>query len=149
MLRADKTFDNWEKFLNPAKLTQNLLHASLHLAADERGKHGVIDKLRDFYAHPWRREVTGEVRSVSSEADKQAGTASSPKDEFRAGCLWFAKRGAIDQNDLNQIETIRTHRNSIAHELPKYVSSADRTTVPRFCRWVGSSRRLIDGGSGR
>ncbi|MBI3245654.1 MAG: hypothetical protein HYZ50_04000 [Deltaproteobacteria bacterium] len=124
---ADDTFANWEKFLNPDKLKTNLIQASLYLAAYEIFKNGMIDKLRDFYAHQWRPDATGEVRSVISEAYKKEVIALYPKDELHACCLWFASSGAIEQNDLNQIEKIRKHRNSIAHELPKYVSSADRS----------------------
>lgn len=123
---ADDTFANWEKFLNPDKLKTNLIQASLYLAAYEIFRNGLLDKLRDFYAHQCRPDATGEVRSVISEAYKKEVIALYPKDEFHACCLWFVSGGAIDQNDLNQIEKIREHRNSIAHELPKYVSSADR-----------------------
>lgn len=48
-----------------------------------------------------------------------------PKDEFHACCLWFKDQGAINGSDLTEIAKARKHRNEIAHELPKYISSID------------------------
>lgn len=123
---AQDSFASWEKLLNPDKLKQGLIQASIYLAAYEIFKGSTLDKLRSFFAHEWYRDdTTGEFKSEVSDEHKQKVMSLYPKDEFRACCLWFVNNGAIDQNDLNEITTIRSHRNSIAHGLPKYIGSID------------------------
>lgn len=121
---AKDSFDSWEKFINPDKLKSSLIRASIYLSAYELLKTSIIDHLRGFFASEWKlNEKTGEVETVISESYKNKVRSLYPKDEFHSCCLWFFENKAISQKDLDSIAKIRKHRNSIAHELPKYLGS--------------------------
>lgn len=120
------TFDSWEKLLNPEKLKDNLIKASLYLSAYEVFKNSILDHLRGFFANHWKlNEITGEIETIISEDYKIKVKALYPRDEFHACCLWFLDNKAINHEDMEAIPEIRKHRNFIAHELPKIIGSAD------------------------
>jgi hypothetical protein len=47
------------------------------------------------------------------------------KDLLHASCLWLQRNGAITEDDLRKIESIRRHRNQVAHELPRLLIDGD------------------------
>lgn len=121
---AKDSFDSWEKFLNPDTLKSSLIRASIYLSAYELLKNSIIDHLRGFFDSKWKlNDKTGEIETVISESYKDKVRSLYPKDEFHSCCLWFVENKAISQKDLDSITKIRKHRNSIAHELPKYLGS--------------------------
>lgn len=44
---------------------------------------------------------------------------------MRASALWFEKMGAISNDDIELLLKLREHRNLIAHELPKVLSTVE------------------------
>ena len=121
-----KYLQNWDKFLNPEKLKDSLIKASLFLSAYEILKVSIIGRLRGFYAYEWRiNEKTGELIEKVSKSYKEKVITLYPKDEFHACCLWFKDQEAINESDLKEIAKARKHRNEIAHELPKFISKID------------------------
>ncbi len=119
------SFENWEKFLNPEKLKRSLIQFSLYLAAYEVLRNCVIDRIKDFYTFEWHYDdTTGEIEEVVGEEYKTKVVSLYPRDEFHACCLWFQNSGAISQDDLEKIAHIRRHRNAIAHEIQKFLSSS-------------------------
>ncbi len=123
---AKDTFDSWEKFVNPKKLKDSLIRASIYLSAYELLKTSIIDHLTGFFASEWKfNEKTGEIETIQSESYKKEVRSLYPKDEFHSCCLWFFENKAIGKADLDAIPKIRKHRNSIAHELPKFLGSAN------------------------
>ena len=121
---AKDTFDSWEKFLNPKKLKDILIRASIYLSAYELLKTSIIDHLTGFFASEWKfNEKTGEIETIQSESYKEKVRSLYPKDDFHSCCLWFFDNKAIDKEDLDSIQKIRRHRNTIAHELPKFLGS--------------------------
>jgi hypothetical protein len=122
---AMDSFHSWEKFLNPDSLKSILVQCSLFLAGFEILKSSVVDRLRCFYTHEWRRdEVTGELKDIVSPSYRQKVTSFHPKDEFHACCLWFQNSGALTDDDVRRVSEIRKHRNYIAHEITKIIHSA-------------------------
>ena len=115
-----KAFASWDKFLNPVTLKQSLIEASVFLAAYEMFRQSVIDKLRSFYSDGFK---DGKFTQGSDYKAKVIDL--HPPDIFRASCLWFQQSGAINQTDLDTIQRIRDHRNAIAHELPKFITSVE------------------------
>jgi hypothetical protein len=45
---SEDTFENWESFLNPEKLKQNLIRASIFISTYEVLKSRIVDEIRDF-----------------------------------------------------------------------------------------------------
>jgi len=121
---AKDSFDSWEKFLNPDELKSSLIRASIYLSAYELFKNSIIDHLRGFFSSEWKlNDKTGEIETIISKSYKDKVRSLYPKDEFHSCCLWFFENKAISQQDLDSIAKVRKHRNSIAHELPKYLGS--------------------------
>jgi hypothetical protein len=115
---------SWEKFLNPSKLKQNLVEASIFLAAYEILRNSVEGRLRDFYC------IDAEEGKESASC-KSKVVALHPKDRFHASLLWFRQNEALNDLDIEAVAAIRRHRNAIAHELPSFIArheyKVDRT----------------------
>ena len=101
-------------------LLHNLILCSLYLAAYELLKSSVIDHLKNFFS------------DCSQDGKRQLGqdygkhvSVLNPKDSFHASCLWFKQNGALNDDDLAELERIRKHRNAIAHELPSFISAVE------------------------
>jgi hypothetical protein len=116
--KRDNAYQSWTKLLDPEQLKANLIRASIYLSSYELLKSAVVRNPRGFFnmGHP----VPGE----DSPEYKAEVVALHPRDRFHASCLWFKKMDAIDDSDVTTIEEIRTHRNDIAHELPKYLGDS-------------------------
>jgi hypothetical protein len=140
-----KVIQSWDKFLNPEKLKDSLVKASLFLSAYEILKESIIDKLRSFFTNEWHlHEKTGELKGKVSKSYKEKVTSLCPKDEFHACCLWFRDQEAINESDLAAISKARKHRNEIAHELPKYISSIDHDVNKQILESLVEVVRKID-----
>jgi hypothetical protein len=115
-----KARESWLKFLNPESLRSNLLSASLYLAAYEILRSSLIDQIRSFFMVGWSAE-SGEA----IDPRYQTEVLSRAKSPLRASASWLQQHGVIDEHDITKLNTVREHRNSIAHDLPKFVSSID------------------------
>ena len=115
------TTASWEKFLNPKTLRQNLVAASVYLAAYEMLKQALIDQLRGFYSNSWSAE-DGWI--VSESYGKKV--LSLDKKEMVACAKWFRNSGALTDDDLLVLSDIAKHRNTVAHELPSLLSSVEQ-----------------------
>jgi hypothetical protein len=109
----------WAKFLNPEVLRGNLIVASIFLAIYEMLRTSVIDRIRDFFSHEFR---DGEW--IASE-DYQTKCLALDKSPLRASLLWLKQMSAIDDADIARVDRIREHRNELAHDLPKFLGTAD------------------------
>lgn len=116
----NKAFASWDRFLNPETLKQSLIEASVFLTAYEMFRQSVIENLRSFFSDGFT-----DGKWVPSASYKSKVLDLYPRDVFHASCIWFQQSGAIDQSDLDTIQRIRDHRNALAHELPKFISSVD------------------------
>jgi hypothetical protein len=117
---SKKARDSWLKFLNPESLRSNLLSASLYLAAYEILRSSLIDQIRSFFETGWSVD-SGET----IDPRYQTTVLSLAKSPLRASALWLQQNGVIDENDITKLDTVREHRNAVAHDLPKFVSSID------------------------
>jgi len=109
---------DWEKLLDPDTLKTNLVRASVYLASYELLKAAIVQNPRGFI-----NMVNSDPSSDGQEYRKNV-VSLCPKDRLHASCLWFQKMGAIDDADIAMIKEIRSHRNDIAHELPKYIGDS-------------------------
>jgi hypothetical protein len=115
----EKAQQSWAKFLTPDVLRHNLILCSLYLAAYEILKTSVIDHPKSFFSD-WSLDG----RRLGQDYGKYV-SALNPKDQFYASCLWLKQNGALNDDDLAELERIRKHRNAIAHELPSFISNVD------------------------
>ena len=115
----DRSYRNWAKFLNPESLKSNLIAASLFLTAYELLRTSIIDRIRDFFTFDLK-----ENRGAVSEYYK-IKVLSLNKSPLRASLLWLKEMSAINDADIKLVDTIRKHRNELAHTLPKFISTAD------------------------
>ncbi len=104
---------DWEKFLNPLSIQSTLNLAAIYLAAYEILKWVIIDKIKAFLTFG---DDERKYKNALKKHDK--------KDIFKASCLWLKEGGALSENDIKNILSIRKHRNDIAHELPKFLADS-------------------------
>ncbi len=109
----------WAKLLNPDVLRSNLIAASIFLAAYEMLRATVIDRIRSFFSNEFR---DGEW--ITSEGYR-ANCLSLDKSPLRASLLWLQRMSAINDADIALVDSIREHRNDLAHDLPKFLMTAD------------------------
>lgn len=104
---------NFEKFLNPETVKANLILSALYLAAYELLKDSIIDGIRGFF--------TFNYVNAKPEVDKRynAEVLTLHKDAMQASCNWLGQMGAINKDEVQEVENIRKHRNEIAPELPR------------------------------
>ncbi len=116
----DEVRDSWERFLNPALLRQNLIVASIFLAAFEILKDSIVDRIRSFY-------ITG-FDDTGFRIDPQYDAEVSGRNKSRvfASLSWLKDHDAIHDADVAAFERIRDCRNEIAHELPLIVTDGIR-----------------------
>lgn len=137
--RNDST-DSWLKFLNPETLRSNLILASCYIAAYETLKDSIIDQIRSFFTHGF--DQNGPI--VSESYDKKVLSLDSKRNPFRASILWLVNNGVIDASDHEKIETLTIHRNELAHDLPRFLSSADREVQVQLFESINALVRKID-----
>lgn len=117
--RAAHVMKDWTKFLNPERLRGNLLAASAFIAGFECLMTCVVKQVRDFF-------ITGHDGNnfVVDDETYRNRVLSRAKGSLDASLLWLKDLEAIDDADIAAVKRILKHRNEIAHELPKYVSSS-------------------------
>ncbi|SOB75340.1 hypothetical protein SAMN04488490_0920 [Marinobacter sp. LV10R510-11A] len=111
----DYSSTRWEEFLNPDVLRPKLISASIYLAAFELLKDAIIERIETFFTDGYGPE--GNV--VSPEYEKEV--LSIHKSRVRASLEWLKEQDAISDQDIDAFNSIRTCRNDVAHEMPKFL----------------------------
>ncbi|NOZ40290.1 MAG: hypothetical protein GXP24_08705 [Planctomycetes bacterium] len=114
-----RAFNSWAKFLNPQVLRQNLITASLFLAAFESLKSSVTNPIRDFFSNGF------DENGFIVDPEYQAEVLDRHKSPLRASLLWLHDREIVDDADIATVDRIREHRNELAHQLMKYVAQSE------------------------
>ncbi len=109
---------NMEKLLTPHVLKSNLVMASLYLSAFEILKTSIVERIKKFFT-----DYNGNQLHVSSD---YRNVTRIHKDELQASCLWLEQNGAITSDEVLMMDSIRQHRNKIAHELPHFLIDVNR-----------------------
>jgi hypothetical protein len=114
-----------EKVSNPILIKRNLLIASLFITSFEILRNTIIDKIKGFLCLNLEINNNGLNNfKISKEYKKQILERNIPfvnkknKDYhlFISSCLWLKDNNIINENDMDDLEKIRNHRNKIAHE---------------------------------
>ena len=112
--------DSWEKFLNPKVLKGNLISISIFIAAYEMFKDAVIEKPEVFFSNGF--DQNGLIMDEKYKTD----VLSLSKNKLYASLLWFKEMEAINQSDIDAFDSIRKHRNEVAHELMDFLANSKR-----------------------
>jgi hypothetical protein len=110
---------DFDKFLNPNAIKNNLMLSALYLAAYEILKVAIIDNIKNFFYFEYRNGKAIPSKRYKKEVIKMH------KDLLYASCLWLERNEIITKSEVEEIERIRKHRNQIAHELPKLLANPD------------------------
>jgi hypothetical protein len=115
----EKAYRGWAKFLNPDVLRGNLITASIFLATYEILRSSVIDRIRDFFTHGF--DENGWI--VSEEY--QTEVLALDKSPLRASLLWLKGMSVLNDSEIEYVDLVREHRNTVAHDLLKFLGTAD------------------------
>lgn len=119
MAKKDQT--PWENFLDPAVLRQNLIRASIYIAAFEVLKNTIVGRLRSFCKYGL--EPTG--------SKYQSEVLARNRSPVHASLDWLKEERAIDRNDLAVFEEVKQLRNELAHELTRMLRTGLPATLPK------------------
>ena len=108
----------WEELLNPEVLRPKLISASVYITAFELLKITIIERLRSFYTHGLD-EVGNEVVS----AEYKNVVLARERSALYASLDWLRENDAINSEDLESFERVKSLRNRLAHGLPDVVGS--------------------------
>ena len=133
------TFDA-RKFLTPEIIKSNLVLSSLYLTAYEILKSAIIDRIRDIFTFD-------DVDGNPIVDDQYRKVSSVHRDLLHASCLWLEQNAVLTGNEIQEIASIRRHRNQIAHELPRLLSERDLDVNLEYFenpRTASQDRNLVD-----
>ena len=114
MANTDKS---WEKFLNPETLKGNLIAISLFITAYEQFKSSVIEKPEAFFCNGF------DPAGLQLDEAYQSEVLSKSKSKLYASLLWLKELGAIEQSDIDAFDSVRRHRNELAHEPLAFIAT--------------------------
>ena len=112
----DEALLDWCKLLDPQVLRANLHAIGVYLVAFEILKSTVIEHPRGFF-------TLGMDDDEDAQDTYKKNVLVLDRSAFRASMLWFKEMGAIDGHDMATADEIRRHRNELAHEIPKFLTS--------------------------
>lgn len=116
----DKIYKDWIKFLNADEVKFNLICSSLYLTAYELLIDSFVKKTKEFFIVGFTKEEW----TISKDYKSQV-KALYPKDIVVASAMWLKNIDAITEEDIEKIKAFKTHRNALAHELPKVITDSD------------------------
>lgn len=125
------TNKSWEKFLNPEALKGNLIAISLFITAFEYFKENIIAKPEAFFTDSF------DESGKNLDAKYSTDVLSKSKSKIFASLLWLKEVGAIEQSDIEIFDSIRRHRNEVAHEPMDFLANSERNLdVSMFQRLI-------------
>ena len=119
--------EQWEQLLTPAVMQEKLISVSMYITAFELLKESIIGRIRSFYMVGF--DPAGYLIDEKYETD----VLSRNKNPMLASLEWLSENGAIDENDRQTFERVRTTRNLLVHELPSLIlGGKDFQHIERF-----------------
>lgn len=108
--------ESWENFFNPDVMRPLLITASIYITAFEFLKESIIGQIRDFYSmSPFEADE-------DSKREYREMVLSRKKSPLYASLDWLKENGAINEQDIDSFNSIRTCRNELAHNLFEKIS---------------------------
>jgi hypothetical protein len=107
--------DNYNKLLSPELTRSILMAAAIYLTAYELLKSSIIEEINKIF-------FVGEVyKNITMKKQYDTEVLSLDKSVFTASCKWLNNMGAITNEDIQTILSLRELRNTIAHQLPEFL----------------------------
>lgn len=110
--------------LQPDIIRSTLAFAGLYQVTHEMIKHAVVDKVRECFCLEIDLDGSCSMTAKQSERYRHCVLSLAPN-RFRASLLWLVNNNAITQIQADRLDSIRTHRDDLVHELVKYVIDPD------------------------
>lgn len=134
--------------LSPSNIRLTLAFAGLFQVVHEQLKQQILHKLESFYmvdffsrkllhdSGKFRRRYESEVIALDSESE---GRPSA----FKASSIWLKNAGVLGEEDVQALDSIRTHRHELAHELLVFIGYPDwDIDIDLFGRAITILRKL-------
>jgi hypothetical protein len=106
MSAGDEVRKAYAKFLEPARLRENLLLGALYLATFEVLKTVIVNNIVGFFSRGEYED--GEPAKTARYWASLAKYGS--RDVYRASCLWHQARYALSSDEVETLLAIREHR---------------------------------------
>ncbi|WP_327427297.1 hypothetical protein [Streptomyces sp. NBC_01236] len=108
--------------LAPESVATTLIHAGCFLSAYELIKPQIIDSVHGFF---WCGFKDGKHQYDEARYEQAVLSLHPTKNKYLASCSWLVDMQALTTEQVATLAEIRTHRNEIAHELPKLLVDPD------------------------
>lgn len=113
-----------KKIFDPTLVKRNLIIASLIITTFEILRSVIQDRIKGFFCFNYYLNDAGELEyEISEEYKNQILDRAIPEIRsrgdyhlFYSSCLWLKDNEVITQENIDDIQKIRKHRNLIAHE---------------------------------
>lgn len=128
--------------LETQNIRKNLLRAALYLSAYEVLQHSVIDGVDGFLAYEKEREDW--KKEYAKLCAEKGWKAKKYRSAFYRSCYWLIKYGALKEKDLQTLDEINEHRNTVAHELPQFLIDASFEVRADLLIAIGDFVRKVD-----
>jgi hypothetical protein len=107
----NNTANQWERFLDPDMVRPSLFLAAMFITTFEILKDFIIDNIRNFYS------VGFNEHGQTVDPEYQSKVLSKNKSVLYASLQWLREHDAIDDEDLETFEQLKSTRNKLAHQL--------------------------------
>ena len=112
--------ESWEKFLHPDTLKSNLIAISLFITAYEIFKDSIVEKPVAFFTNGF------DEHGSTIDDEYKTDVLARSKSKLYASLLWLKEMGAIEQSNIKVFDSIRQHRNEVAHEPMEFLANSKR-----------------------
>jgi hypothetical protein len=123
MENKDKHLRDAEKFLNKDEVKRNLVRASLYLFSYELLKTAIVDKIKDFHIRGF--DENGYIYSDSYDEKVVHRKVNGKQNIFLSSLHWLEENGAITEDDIIEISSIREFRNTVAHQIDRILADSE------------------------
>jgi len=118
-----------EKLFNPVIIKRNLIRSSLYLTAFELLKYAVEQRTKNLLCFGEAMDENFEYSYCQEYRDKivnrRIPELNNNRNIYYASCLWLKESEIITEDDVEELQKIRLHRNKIGHEIPKLMIDSD------------------------
>lgn len=102
--------------LHPLTVTATLMRASILITSYELLKAEIVDSIRDFLADTWTTD------EGAQESDRyRQDVLTRPGNRVEKSLSWLLDAGALDANQVDNVNRLHAERQRVTHELARYM----------------------------
>jgi len=122
------------KILNSKVVKDNLKLSSLFLTTYEMLKSSIEERIKEMLCWPlyydekineYKYEISLDYKNQVSERVFPENNNNKDFHIFYSSCQWWKDKGVLNDEEINLINSIRKHRNKIAHKTIKFLIEED------------------------